>query len=197
MNRSTACALAAAALIGVAAPAAAQDAATFTGPRVEAQVGWERIRFDLGDYGVEESTQDSGITYGATVGYDVALGTSLVAGVEATLSYSSTDGAFADSSALGYTYDTGRELAVAGRVGVPVGSSALLYGKAGYTNLRVSAVDDAATTTTRTDLDGIQAGVGAEIALTPSTFVKGEYSYSDYENDISRHRILTGIGIRF
>jgi len=197
MNRSTACALTAVALIGVAAPAAAQDAATFAGSRVEAQVGWERIDFDLGGYGVEDDTQESGITYGASVGYDVALGTNLVAGVEATLSYSSTDGAFADSNALGYTFETGRELAVAGRLGVPVGSNALVYGKAGYTNLRVSAVSDDATTSTRTDLDGFQAGVGTEIALTPSTYVKGEYNYSDYEDDISRHRILTGIGIRF
>ena len=197
MNRSTACALTAVALIGVAAPAAAQDAATFAGPRVEAQVGWERMDFDLGDYGVEDDTQESGITYGASVGYDVALGTNLVAGVEATLSYSSTDGAFADGNALGYTFETGRELAVAGRLGVPVGSNALVYGKAGYTNLRVSAVSDDATTSTRTDLDGFQAGVGTEIALTPSTYVKGEYNYSDYEDDISRHRILTGIGIRF
>ena len=197
MNRSTACTIAALIFSGIAAPAAAQDASTFTGPRVEAQVGWEQIQFDLADYGVDDNVHDSGITYGVAIGYDAALGTNLVAGVEATLSFSSTDGEFADSSALGYTYDTGRELAVAGRLGAPVGSNALLYGKVGYTNLRVKAASDGATTSTRTDLDGVQVGVGTEIALTPNTYVKGEYSYSNYEDDISRHRIMTGVGIRF
>ena len=53
-----------AALLGATAatPALAQDAAPFTGPRVEALVGYDNVKGDGG--------HRNGVTYGAGLGYD-------------------------------------------------------------------------------------------------------------------------------
>ena len=194
-----------AALLAVAVPAAAQDAEpaaapSFTGVRVEAIAGWDQLRFDLADYGLTGTNKESGLAYGAVIGFDAPLGPKLVGGLEAGASWSSNDDGFTNGT-TSYGYELGRDLHVAGRLGLRAGDSALLYAKAGYTNLRVNlATTDATTATTistRTNLDGLLLGVGAELGLGPSAYVKGEYSYSNYEDDVSRNRIMTGIGFRF
>src|SRR5262245_10338595 len=59
-----------------ATPALAQDAATFSGPRVEGVIGWDRTQANGG--------HDDGVLYGIGAGYDFQRG-NLVFGGEAEL----------------------------------------------------------------------------------------------------------------
>lgn len=175
-------------------PIAAQDVGSknFVGPHVEADFGWEQVRFEADTGGGNRDSQDFGLNYGAAAGYDVALGSKLVAGLEAALSYSTTD----DRVEGSYGYETGRDLAITGRLGARLGQNALLYGKLGYTNLAVRYFDGVQDVDHR-KLDGLLVGLGAEWDLGSSMYLKEEYRYSNYENGVSRHQLLNGIGIRF
>ena len=78
-----------------------------------------------------------------------------------------------------------RDLSVGGRAGFGVGGNSLIYAKAGYTNarVRVDYEDGTAGTvadfTDRTNLDGVRAGLGAQIGLGPNAYLKTEYRYSN------------------
>lgn len=160
----------------IAAPAMAQEAPAFTGGHAEAIVGYDTI-----DFGVPGVSNGDGVVYGVNLGYDFALG-GAVAGVEAELT---------DSSVEKFTLDAKRDIYVGARVGAPMGA-ALLYAKAGYTNLRLGAPGVGSA-----NADGFRLGAGVEYALSGNLFLKGEYRYSNYENDISRHQVVGGLGIRF
>ena len=104
--------LAAATLLAAAAPAAAQDAgATFTGPRVGANVGF----FDDDIFGTES------FSYGVEAGFDVDAGGVVLGG----------------TAELQDSDDSGREIFVGGRLGGKVASNGLIYATAGYSNLEV------------------------------------------------------------
>ena len=178
-----------------ATPALAQNAAPFTGPRVEAIVGYDNVKGDGG--------HRNGVTYGAGLGYDFQLG-GAVLGIE---------GEATDSSAKGC--ETGfitatdricanakRDLYVGGRVGVAVAPSTLLYAKAGYTNARFKVnYTDTATpannSSASTNLDGVRVGAGVEQKLGTNLYAKAEYRYSNYEQGLSRHQVVAGLGFRF
>ena len=186
---------AALAATAAATPAFAQDGAPFTGFRVEGLVGYDNLKGDGG--------HRDGVAYGAGVGYDFQLG-GAVLGIE---------GEAMDSSAKGC--ETGfitatdricanakRDLYVGGRVGAAVTPNTLLYAKAGYTNARIGATyTDSATpannTSGATNLDGVRVGAGVEQKLGANLYAKAEYRYSNYEQGLSRHQVLGGIGFRF
>lgn len=179
-----------------AVPAFAQDSAPFTGPRIEAIVGYDKA--DI------EGEGSDGIVYGVGVGYDFQMG-GAVLGIEAEASDSTVD-----ECITGVVIATdelcgklGRDLYVGGRVGAVVGSRALLYAKAGYTNGRVKLDYEDGTASTVPDfstgenLDGIRAGGGVEFALSPNAFIKAEYRYSNYEQGFEKHQGVAGVGFRF
>jgi len=97
----------------------------------------------------------------------------------------------------------GRDLYVGGRVGFGVGSNSLVYAKAGYTNARFRADYDDGTAATvadftqRTNLDGIRAGVGAQIGVGSRAYLRTEYRYSNYQDGVDRHQVVGGFGVRF
>ena len=173
------------------APASAQTPAeTFTGPRAEVTIGLDQLRFDLEDVGGTGRAKASDLGYGAAIGYDVAVNPMVLAGIEAGVKLSDTS----------YTTSTGylrgrRELTLAGRIGTPIGDNALLYGKVGYANLQVREQD--LISSGKRDLDGVLFGAGAEVRITPSTYLKGEYRYTDYSGGYVANNVMTGIGIRF
>ncbi len=68
--------------IALAAPAIAHEHASFTGPRAEAVVGFDRVQADGG--------HEDGVSYGGQVGYDFQAGGFLV-GIECEATDSSTD----------------------------------------------------------------------------------------------------------
>lgn len=182
----------------LAAPAFAQDVAPFTGFRAEGVLGWDR----LGD-GVD---RDSGIVYGAQLGYDAQAGRAIV-GLEGELTGSTTDLRAASVLVPGdrLALDAGRDLYLGGRVGIAVTPTAMLYAKGGYTNARVETDYTIGNTSVRDgeNMDGYRVGAGAEMAIGRSTYVKGEYRYSNYGRvagesiDVDRHQLLAGVGVRF
>jgi outer membrane immunogenic protein len=173
----------------IATPAAAQVAAP-TGARVEALVGYDAIRIDLEDFGVDETVKDSGVLYGFGLGYDFAVGgVSLGADLEAT-----------DSTAKEGDEDTGslsaaRDLYAGLRATFPVSQSANVYLKGGYTNARFKAELDGESE--GENADGFRLGAGAQFTLSGKAYVGGEYRYSNYEADLSRHQFALTVGTRF
>jgi len=195
--------LATAAAAFIAAPALAQDSyqpAPFQGLRVEGLLGIDRQQGPFpGDAG-----ESDGVLYGVGAGYDVRRG-NLVLGGELELTGATTDtrgdGVFVPGDRL--VIDSGRDIYVGGRVGFLATPSVLAYGKLGYTNARTDR--DYQGVASRPDFNdgvtsgGIRLGAGAEVALAGTTFVKGEYRYSDYGSSAidHRHQLLAGFGFRF
>ncbi|MFY9351821.1 outer membrane protein [Sphingobium sp.] len=203
----------------VAAPALAQDVnSTFTGPRVEAILGYDHVGagsdFD-NDNGRDDQSID-GLLYGVGVGYDVNLGSAVV-GVE---------GEFTDSTAKSDRFDPtdqfgfgrvsqGRDFYVGARAGILANPATLVYVKGGYTNskLNVLAGNTNETTDTSFKLDGWRIGGGVERAINANTFAKVEYRYSNYTDgkldfpngatserfnvDTDRHQVVASVGWRF
>ncbi|MEA3389348.1 outer membrane protein [Sphingobium sp. CCH11-B1] len=202
-----------------ATPALAQDVnPTFTGPRVEAILGYDHVGagsdFD-NDNGRDDQSID-GLLYGVGVGYDVNLGGAVV-GVE---------GEWTDSTAKSDRFDPtdqfgfgrvsqGRDLYVGARAGILANPSTLVYVKGGYTNskLNVLAGNTNETTDTSFKLDGWRIGGGVERAINANTFAKVEYRYSNYTDgqldfpngatserfniDTDRHQVVASVGWRF
>lgn len=179
----------------VASPALAQQD-PFSGVRVEGQVGYDTTRI--------EGESSDGITYGGAVGYDFRVGGAVV-GAEAEASDSTVDECVSDVTVAGdqLCANAGRDLYVGGRVGAVVRPNLLLYGKAGYTNSRISLDYDDGTAATTADfeegenLDGVRVGGGVELGLSSNVYAKTEYRYSNYEQGFDRHQVVAGLGIRF
>ena len=189
-------AIAAALLAGtIATPALAQDN-NLGGFRVEGLVGYDRPS-------IEDEGAD-GVVYGMGVGYDFQSGNA-VFGIEAEATDSSADETVAGFALPGDTLRVraSRDLYVGGRAGFGVGGNSLIYAKAGYTNarVRVDYEDGTAGTvadfTDRTNLDGVRAGLGAQIGLGPNAYLKTEYRYSNYQDGVDRHQVVGGLGFHF
>jgi outer membrane immunogenic protein len=178
------------------APAMAQDRAPFTGVKVEGLLGYDRLKVP-GDHA-------NGVFYGGAVGYDARVGGSMILGVEGEAS-----GSTADECATGVNNANdrlcaklGRDLYVGGRVGAVVGTSTLIYAKAGYTNARLRLTyTDGLTGTGNFDLgqnkDGFRVGGGVEQAVGTNAYVKAEYRYSSYSGSFDKHQVVAGVGFRF
>lgn len=169
---------AAAAAVLSATPAFAQDD-SFVGPRAEVIVGYDSLKTNS-----PIGTPD-GFLYGFGLGYDLRAG-GAVLGLEAELSDSTTK-----RDLGGAVLETDRDIYVGARAGLPIGSTALAYVKAGYTNARLETAGIGG------NADGIRLGAGLEYKLGTNLFLKGEYRYSNYEADLERHQVVGGLGIRF
>ncbi|PJG49091.1 hypothetical protein CAF53_13300 [Sphingobium sp. LB126] len=203
----------------VASPALAQEPnPTFTGPRVEAILGYDHT--GAGSSVDNDNNRDDqsidGLLYGVGAGYDVSLGSAVV-GVE---------GEFTDSTAKSNRRDftdqfgfgrvkQGRDLYVGARAGILANPQTLIYVKGGYTNtkLGVLAGDTNQTTDTSFKLDGWRVGAGVERAINANSFAKLEYRYSKYSDahidfangatsdefgiDTDRHQVVASVGWRF
>lgn len=203
----------------VATPALAQDIApTFTGPRVEAILGYDHVGAgsDVDNNNGNDDQSIDGLLYGVGAGYDINLGSAVV-GVE---------GEFTDSTAKSDRFDPtdqfgfgrvsqGRDLYVGARAGILANPNTLVYVKGGYTNakLNVLAADTNQSTDTSFKLDGWRIGGGVERAINANTFAKVEYRYSKYDSahidymdgatssefdiDTDRHQVVASVGYRF
>jgi outer membrane immunogenic protein len=205
-----------------ACPALAQDAqATFTGPRIEATVGWDKSR--SGSSVDNDTTRDldqsiDGLLYGGGIGFDAAVGENFLIGAEAELTDST---AKVDNDGVPNTFnlgrvDAGRDIYVGARAGFIVGERMLVYAKGGYTNARYNLVgtDGTVDLNQRLDTDGWRIGAGVEMAVTENAFAKVEYRYSKYNEaefdfnaqtpdssrfriDTDRHQVVASVGLRF
>lgn len=203
----------------VATPALAQTDPTFTGPRVEATLGYDHVGAgsDVNNNNGRDDQKIDGLLYGGGIGYDVATASGLVLGAEGEIT-----GSTAKSSRSNYTTDfgfgrvkQGRDLYVGGRLGYVVAPTTMVYAKGGYTNSRLNVLAGSTNQTTDTDfnLDGYRVGAGVEHAMGPRTYAKLEYRYSNYgrgqidyadgatsskfDVDTDRHQVVASYGIRF
>ncbi|RKF19200.1 porin family protein [Altericroceibacterium spongiae] len=212
------------ALAGVAtfaalsAPAMAQTAQeNFSGPRVEGLLGWDESKPGSSVDGDSDASID-GLGYGGGIGYDYATPSGFVVGVEGEITGSTADNKDNtyenDVFGLGEV-ETGRDLYAGIRAGYAVTPNTLVYAKGGYTNARYKLLgtDGSNEFNDHLDLDGWRVGAGVEQALSPNTFAKIEYRYSNYEKgefdaddlpesdrfdvDSDRHQVMVGFGYRF
>jgi outer membrane immunogenic protein len=189
----------------LATPAFAQEDAPFTGPHVEALVGYDDVADGDGD-----------LMYGVSAGYDFQMG-GVIAGIEGEFADSDVNGAASDLFSTGDSFrlNTDRDLYVGARLGFAVSPSTMIYVKGGYTNAKFEGrFDNGAGTIFNNGVtaDGYRVGAGMEQKfnlLGPSGFIKAEYRYSNYKNldigendydrqiDVDRHQAVIGLGIRF
>lgn len=190
-----------------AVPAAAQ---TFSGPHVDAVVGWSK-----GDRGAGfPSTRGDGVVIGAGGGYDVRSGNVVVgligevSGVTgSTCRQLDYPGQAPNAPALSGRLcgKDGRALFGGARAGYVVGSSTMLYVAGGYVNARTKDTFDgtvdgtAAKLSQHSDRDGLRIGGGVERQLGGHAYLKGEYRYTAVGDGLShdQHQVVGGIGIRF
>jgi outer membrane immunogenic protein len=189
----------------LATPAFAQENAPFTGPHIEALVGYDDVADGDGD-----------LMYGVAAGYDFQMG-GVIAGIEGEFADSDVNGAANDLFATGDSFrlNTDRDLYVGVRLGFAVSPSTMIYAKGGYTNAKFEGrFDNGAGTIFNNGVtaDGYRIGAGMEQKfnlLGPSGFIKAEYRYSNYKNldigendydrqiDVDRHQAVIGLGVRF
>lgn len=202
-------------------PALAQDASPFTGPRVEAVLGYDVSKAGSSvddDANVDNDQSIDGLLYGVGIGYDHDFG-SIVAGAEAELTDSTAKTEFDNGDFEGFGFGNvkaNRDLYIGGRIGVKATPRTLIYGKAGYTNAKFDVLSSDGTTEFRQDFDadGYRVGAGVEQALSERTFAKVEYRYSNYgraevdfdgdipdserfDIDTDRHQVVASVGMRF
>lgn len=142
-----------------ATPAVAQNAA-FVGPRVELNAGLRDVNRD-------------DVNYGATVGFDVPLGTRFTAGI--------------DGDAQNVFDRDGRELGVGARLGFAVSDNLLAFGRVGYTNLDGRF----------RNLEGVSYGGGLNFAMTKNLFANAEYRHTDFQRRVNTDGVRVGLGLRF
>lgn len=216
------------AVLGAAFPAAAAQAqeapppappaeGVFSGPRVGAILGYDKLQpgsSEDSDIAGDDEGAD-GLLYGGEIGYDWQRGR-FVFGAEAEIAGSTAKVGNPARANLGFgRVKAGRDLYVGGRIGTTLSPTTLVYAKAGYTNARIDLTASDGTTETggHFNLDGYRLGLGVERALSPRTYAKIEYRYSNYGDarfeyasggntnnfgiDTDRHQIAAGVGFRF
>ncbi|MCB4859105.1 porin family protein [Sphingobium sp. RSMS] len=165
---------AALAAAAVSAPAFAQDAAPFTGPRAGVTLGYDKV-------GGEE-----GFSYGVSTGYDLAVAPRITFGPEVSFSDSTADDNFG--------IDVSRDLAASIRLGYVVTPRVLAFGKVGYATTRFEDTVEGDFG----NLEGVRYGGGVEFAVTGNTYISAEYQRTEYEADFGgRDAGVVGIGFRF
>lgn len=191
-------ALGAAILAALPVTAQAQDATgLFAGPYVGVQGGWSKRSID--EPGIDASR--SGLDYGAYFGFDSPLGTSLVVGGEAEIGVGGK--ALRETSAAGtLRIDPKWNWGISGRAGFLASESMLFYGRVGYgrEQVRTTFTDAVAPANSFTDKgwsDGVFYGGGIEYALNPSTSVRAEYRYKDFDGSYNPQQFLLGASFRF
>lgn len=221
--KTTLAILAGTAAIALAAPAAAQDvnSNTFTGLWGGVIAGYDTSKAgSSNDDDANDNNDQSieGVAYGVQLGYDIDVGGAVI-GAEAEYADSSSEVEFenGDLETFGLgNVEAGRDLYFGARIGAKVGSDAMIYAKAGYTNAKfdIRASDGTTTFNQDFDTDGYRLGAGAEYAIGTNAFVKLEYRYSNYSEgevdfdgaaddsdrfdiDLDRHQVMAGVGFRF
>ncbi len=206
----------------IASPAAAQDAAPFSGFRIGAEAGYDMLR--SGSTEDVDTSRDlnqdiEGVNYAAVIGYDAAVGEKLRIGAEA--SFGDSSASWDNNNPQPTIFNLGRveaqrEIYVGGRIGYVTSPDLMLYAKGGYTTQRfgIEGTDGTTSASQRLDTDGWRIGAGAEYALSSNMYAGLEYRYSNYSEgeldfngttpdgsrfdiDTDRHQVVATVGMRF
>jgi outer membrane immunogenic protein len=140
-------------------------AADFAGPYVGAGVTLDNVQGS----GALEGIGFSGVGGTAFAGYNLALGESTFAGVEANIDLNT-----ADAGGVEAKWGWG----VGARFGYRLNDSTALYGRAGYARGKLSIGGASGWG------DGIRYGGGIETAVSDRVSVRAEFTQTNYESDI-------------
>lgn len=161
-----------------------------------------------------DGESESGIVYGATVGYDFSSGPAIF-GVEAEMTDSSIEVDERDLLLAGdrLSVGAGLDFYLGARAGMRVGQGGLLYVKAGYTELDIDVeYDDGVDSFSETEpVDGYRLGLGGEFPVGRRMAARIEYRYSNYSSgnfdaddlddaigsDLERHQGVATLLFRF
>ncbi|NOW45351.1 outer membrane immunogenic protein [Novosphingobium sp. SG751A] len=179
-------ALASAVLAAAALAAAPAHAEAARGPRVEAKIGYDST--SVGFFGW--SISRSGFTYGGEIGYDLPVSKNVSLGADAEVTGVTTEYHNAQ-----YTLKFGRDLYAGGRITLSAARNVNLYAKVGYANAR--SIETLGPLRASGNGDGVRAGVGAQYLFNRNVYASVEYRYSNFQDNVSRNQVLTGLGYRF
>ncbi|WP_447726191.1 outer membrane protein [Sphingomonas koreensis] len=135
------------------------------------------------------------------LGYDIQTDSNIVLGVELGLG----GGGKSFSQKVGTTNvkaDPGRTFDAAARLGYAVNNTVLVFGKAGWARQHFDLTATAGAVgakpvTTKIKENGFLYGAGAEVALSPSFAIRGEFDRVKFSDDVKRDRFLLGGVMRF
>lgn len=146
-------------------------------------------------------TKKDEVGYRFHVGYDAQIGNALVIGSEAGLGRGGTT--LTASSALGeYSLKPGWSWDASARAGVVTAPSVLMYGRLGYSWLRVREQTNFTALTSK-DLDtsstrrGFMFGAGIEAKVTQKIFVRGEYNRTNYRDGLKTSKVMLAVASAF
>lgn len=174
------------------------DAPIFGGIKIGSDSDYRWIDTDYALSSIASSTNrkkgDAG--FRAHVGYDAQIGDVLVIGAEGGIGRG--EPTVSATSSLGvYTLKTGWSWDASGRAGLLAAPSALVYGRAGYSWLRVHEKTDFRAVASK-DLDswgtekGSLFGGGIEMAVSHRMFVRAEYNRVNYGHGLATSKALIG-----
>jgi outer membrane immunogenic protein len=146
--------------------------------------------FDLSNVGGTGNLKSNGVLFGLGAGYDFAASPKVALGLDIEATDSTTD-----IQAGTDRISAGRDLYAGGRLTAALSDRANLYLKAGYTNARLKGTTGGVSQST--NLDGVRGGIGLQFALGEKAYVSGEYRYSNYQSDVTRHQGVLALGVRF
>jgi outer membrane immunogenic protein len=176
-------ATAASAAVLASTPALAQNVAAPVGPRVEAVLGYDKVK--------AAGEHDGGALFGIGAGYDFAVAPSVSLGVDVEATESTQKEGDEDIAEI----KAGRDLYAGLRANMAVAPNANLYVKGGYTNARFKASDGIDSFSE--NFDGYRLGAGGQLGIGGKAYVGGEYRYSNYEAGLARHQLAMTVGTRF
>lgn len=196
-------------LIVSALATSAAWAEPFSGPHVEAIIGWNHNN----DSAYGRIGSGSGLVYGGSAGYDFRLG-DVVLGAAAEIADTTSNSCGTYNVPATPSYPSvvgrgcardGRSIFVGPRLGYVAGEHALLYVTGGYANLRERTSFDGSIGgsplkgTLHGDFEGFRIGGGVEYALSNHAFLKAEYRYTEAKDDetLRQSQVVTGFGFRF
>jgi outer membrane immunogenic protein len=177
-------------------------ALAFAGPKVGVAGDYQitQVRRSVPGLASGVDKRQSGVGYLGYAGYDVALGSQFLAGVEVrvggggkTLRQDLSGGTFSSHSGLAVD--------IAGRAGVVLADNILLYGRAGYARQRVTDTTHFTSPAQppiedkRTD-GGFVYGVGAELAVNQRIAVRAEFDQAYFSKRFICDHLVLGFVVR-
>lgn len=202
-KKSLVFAVAFAASLSIAGVASAQESA-FEGFYAGGQVGYSTINVDVSVVGVGSADDDmNGFGGGGFVGFGGTNG-KLYGAIQAELGY---DGADWSATSGGITADVEAQLTygVGFRIGGVIDDSFLVYGRLGWVRTNVELTVTGIGSADE-NFDGFRVGGGVEAMLADNIGVRGEYTYTMYEDpfdisgvdfDINQHLFRIGVAYYF
>ncbi|QNQ08994.1 outer membrane protein [Sphingomonas alpina] len=191
------------ALVPTASLAQSAEDATFGGVKIGASLDyrWHDGEYSLPRIATRIDEDRGGIGYRAHIGYDAQIGSAFVIGGEAGFGRGGKT-LRTESLAGDYSIKPRWNWDASGRVGVLPTRSILVYGRAGYSWLRVRektdfrdiALKDKESSSTE---GGILYGGGIETAISSGYFVRAEYNRVNYGDGFKSSKILLGVSVGF